>query len=84
MFQSNYGAGVWVKNVRSIAKHPDGSRVSTLAFFDMHPEDDAAGGSLQFVGSWGNVSSLNQPSSGIHVVYLTPPLCNIGIITEEC
>lgn len=41
MFQSNYGAGVWVKDVRSIARHPDGSRVRTLAFFDMHPEDDA-------------------------------------------
>ncbi|PPJ54788.1 hypothetical protein CBER1_04020 [Cercospora berteroae] len=54
MFQSNYGAGVWVKDVRSIAHHPDGSRVNTLAFFDMHPEDDAAGGSLDFVGSWGN------------------------------
>ncbi|KAI5359299.1 putative choice-of-anchor B domain-containing protein [Septoria linicola] len=54
MYQSNYGAGVWVKDVRSIARHPDGSRVRTLAFFDMHPEDDAAGGSNDFVGSWGN------------------------------
>ena len=54
MFQSNYGAGVWVTDVRSIPKHPDGSRVKKLAFFDMHPEDDAAGGSLEFVGSWGN------------------------------
>ncbi|CAK1357207.1 unnamed protein product [Cercospora beticola] len=60
MFQSNYGAGVWVKDVRSIARHPDGSRVSTLAFFDMHPEDDAAGGSLDFVGSWGNVSEASS------------------------
>jgi hypothetical protein len=40
MFQSNYGAGVWVKDVRSISKYPDGSRVKTLAMFDMHPEDD--------------------------------------------
>jgi choice-of-anchor B domain-containing protein len=27
MFQSNYGAGVWVQDVRSISKYPDGSRV---------------------------------------------------------
>ncbi|PVI08196.1 hypothetical protein DM02DRAFT_648258 [Periconia macrospinosa] len=54
MFQSCYGAGVWVKDVSSIAAYPDGSKVSTLAFFDMHPEDDATGGSLGFVGSWGN------------------------------
>jgi choice-of-anchor B domain-containing protein len=54
MFQSNYGAGVWVTDVRSISKHPDGSRVKKLAFFDMHPEDDEDGGSLDFVGSWGN------------------------------
>ncbi|KAF2221426.1 hypothetical protein BDZ85DRAFT_265352 [Elsinoe ampelina] len=54
MFQSNYGAGVWVHDVRSIAKYPDGSRVKALAFFDMHPEDDATGGSTAFVGTWGN------------------------------
>lgn len=54
MFQSNYGAGVWVTDVRSIPKHPDGSKIKKLAFFDMHPEDDAAGGSNEFVGSWGN------------------------------
>jgi choice-of-anchor B domain-containing protein len=54
MFQSNYGAGVWVTDVSSIASFPDGSRVEKLAFFDMHPEDDATGGSLQFVGTWGN------------------------------
>ncbi|SMQ51851.1 unnamed protein product [Zymoseptoria tritici ST99CH_3D7] len=54
MYQSNYGAGVWVTDVRSISKHPDGSRVRKIAFFDMHPEDDAVGGSVEFVGSWGN------------------------------
>ena len=40
MFQSNYGAGVWVTDVRSISKYPDGSRVKHIAFFDVHPEDD--------------------------------------------
>lgn len=54
MFQSNYGAGVWVTDVSSIAEYPDGSKVEKLAFFDMHPEDDEAGGSTEFVGSWGN------------------------------
>lgn len=54
MFQSNYGAGVWVQDVTSIEKHPDGSRVKPVAFFDMHPEDDAVGGTVEFVGTWGN------------------------------
>lgn len=54
MFQSNYGAGVWVQDVSSISRFPDGSRVRPLAFFDVHPEDDATGGSLEFVGTWGN------------------------------
>ncbi|PNS14772.1 hypothetical protein CAC42_2001 [Sphaceloma murrayae] len=54
MFQSNYGAGVWVQDVRSIAKYPDGSRVKPLAFFDMYPENDATNGSVDFVGTWGN------------------------------
>jgi hypothetical protein len=40
MFQSNYGAGVWVTDVRSISKYPDGSRVKHIAFMDVHPEDD--------------------------------------------
>lgn len=55
MLQSNYGAGVWVHGVRSISNYPDGSRVKTLPFFDMHSEDDAAGGSLEFVGIWGKL-----------------------------
>jgi hypothetical protein len=36
------GAGVWVTDVRSIAKYPDGSRVKHIAFFDVHPEDDVS------------------------------------------
>lgn len=54
MFQSNYGAGVWVQDVSSISTFPDGSQVKPLAFFDMYPENDATGGSLDFVGTWGN------------------------------
>jgi choice-of-anchor B domain-containing protein len=42
MFQSNYGAGVWVTDVRSISKYPDGSRVKHIAFMDVHPEDDVS------------------------------------------
>lgn len=54
MFQSNYGAGVWVQDITSIELYPDGSRVVPLAFFDVHPEDDAIGGETTFVGTWGN------------------------------
>merc|ERR1712080_754020 len=51
-YQSNYGAGVWVHDVRSISKDPTGKRVSVEGFFDIYPEDDSVGGIVQFVGTW--------------------------------
>jgi choice-of-anchor B domain-containing protein len=51
-YQSNYGAGIWVHDVRSISKDPTGKGVKTEGFFDIYPEDDAVGGIVQFVGTW--------------------------------
>jgi choice-of-anchor B domain-containing protein len=51
-YQSNYGAGLWVHDIRSVSKDPTGSKVSVEGFFDIYPEDDAAGGIVQFVGTW--------------------------------
>lgn len=43
-YQSNYGNGIWVHDIRSIRRNPTGSDVSVEAFFDIFPDDDAAGG----------------------------------------
>ena len=53
-YQSNYGAGLRVIDVRSIPTNPTGSGVREVAFFDVYPEDDARtnGGIIDFVGSW--------------------------------
>ncbi|KAI4611112.1 hypothetical protein J4E83_008055 [Alternaria metachromatica] len=51
-YQSNYGAGIWVHDVRSISKDPTGKGVKTEGFFDIYPEDDSVGGIVQFVGTW--------------------------------
>ena len=53
-YQSNYGAGLWVHDVSSIADDPTGAGVQPVAFFDIYPEDDAmeGGGIVEFVGTW--------------------------------
>lgn len=52
VYQSNYGAGIWVHDVSSVKEHPDGSKVTVEGFFDIYPEDDAQGGIVKFVGTW--------------------------------
>ncbi|CAK1356717.1 unnamed protein product [Cercospora beticola] len=51
-YQSNYGSGIWVHDTRSISRDPTGNSVTTHAFFDIYPEDDAVGGRVAFVGTW--------------------------------
>jgi choice-of-anchor B domain-containing protein len=53
-YQSNYGSGFRVLDVRSIPKDPSGDSVKEIGFFDVFPEDDKAegGGIVEFVGSW--------------------------------
>ena len=53
-YQSNYGTGFRVLDVRSIPSDPTGKGVKEIAWFDIYPEDDDAegGGVVDFNGSW--------------------------------
>jgi choice-of-anchor B domain-containing protein len=53
-YQSNYGSGFRILDVRSIPQDPTGQGVEEVAFFDVYPEDDALpnGGIIDFVGTW--------------------------------
>lgn len=53
-YQSNYGSGLRVLDVKSIPQDPTGKGVKEVGFFDIYPEDDAEekGGIVEFVGSW--------------------------------
>ncbi|KAL2262646.1 hypothetical protein VTK26DRAFT_571 [Humicola hyalothermophila] len=53
-YQSHYGAGLRILDVRSLPRDPTGARVEEVGFFDIYPEDDGLpnGGSIEFVGSW--------------------------------
>ncbi|KAJ7236095.1 hypothetical protein B0H12DRAFT_1204547 [Mycena haematopus] len=51
-YESNYGSGLRIVDVSSVAKDPTGGAFEEVAFFDVHPEDDAVGGEATFTGSW--------------------------------
>lgn len=53
-YQSNYGAGLRILDVRSLPRDPTGARVEEVGFFDIYPEDDSEpnGGVIDFVGTW--------------------------------
>lgn len=53
-YQSNYGTGFRVLDIRSIPQDPTGKGVKEIGFFDIYPEDDNAqgGGVVDFNGSW--------------------------------
>lgn len=53
-YQSNYGGGLHVLNVTSLDTDPTGASITQAGFFDIYPEDDAAGGVIDFVGTWGH------------------------------
>jgi choice-of-anchor B domain-containing protein len=53
-YQSNYGTGLRVLDISSIAEDPTAASVKEVAFFDIFPEDDDAedGGVIDFEGTW--------------------------------
>ncbi|EIN06800.1 hypothetical protein PUNSTDRAFT_72471 [Punctularia strigosozonata HHB-11173 SS5] len=51
-YESNYGSGLRVIDVSSVAADPTGAGFKEVAFFDVHPEDDDVGGIAEFTGSW--------------------------------
>ncbi|KAL2868940.1 uncharacterized protein BJX67DRAFT_370961 [Aspergillus lucknowensis] len=79
-YQSNYGSGLRVVDISSIAKDPTGGSFKEVGSFDVHPEDDAIGGEVEFVGSWsvypyfasGHIL-LNSIERGIYTLKYTGP-----------
>jgi choice-of-anchor B domain-containing protein len=55
-YQSNYGLGLSILDLRSIPSDPTGKGVKEVAYFDIHPEDDhlPGGGEVEFTGTWSN------------------------------
>ncbi|KAG9251040.1 uncharacterized protein F5Z01DRAFT_330111 [Emericellopsis atlantica] len=51
-YQANYGSGLRVVNVTSLAEDDTGALFEETAFFDVRPEDDAVGGEATFNGAW--------------------------------
>jgi choice-of-anchor B domain-containing protein len=53
-YQSNYGLGLSILDLRSVPSDPTGKGIREVAFFDTHPEDDhlPGGGNVTFTGSW--------------------------------
>jgi len=53
-YQSNYGSGFRLLDVRSLPEDPTGGSVEEIGFFDVYPENDNEpnGGSMEFVGTW--------------------------------
>ncbi|KAL2193256.1 hypothetical protein P885DRAFT_45587 [Corynascus similis CBS 632.67] len=55
-YQSNYGLGLSILDLRSVPSDPSGKSIKEVAYFDTHPEDDhiPGGGNVTFTGSWSN------------------------------
>ncbi|KAK4235075.1 hypothetical protein C8A03DRAFT_46719 [Achaetomium macrosporum] len=53
-YQSNYGLGLSILDLRSVPRDPTGKGIKEVAYFDIHPEDDhlPGGGNVTFVGTW--------------------------------
>jgi choice-of-anchor B domain-containing protein len=79
-YQSNYGSGLRVVDVSSVFEDPTASSFKEVGSFDVHPEDDAVGGEVEFVGSWsvypffasGHIL-LNSIERGIYSLKYTGP-----------
>ncbi|KAK0614712.1 hypothetical protein B0T14DRAFT_593307 [Immersiella caudata] len=55
-YQSNYGLGLNILDLRSVAADPTGAGIKEVGFFDTYPEDDhlPGGGNITFTGTWSN------------------------------
>ncbi|KAF5025519.1 hypothetical protein F66182_2424 [Fusarium sp. NRRL 66182] len=51
-YQANYGSGLRMVNVSSLAQDDTGALLKEVGFFDVHPEDDEVGGEAEFFGAW--------------------------------
>jgi hypothetical protein len=76
-FQSNYQSGLRILDVSSIYRHPDGSKVEEIAYFDVYPPDDVkpgGGDALWDAGTWSHYTFpsgytvINTIDRGVFVV----------------
>lgn len=83
-YQSNYGAGLRVLDVRSVPADPTGAGICEAGFFDIYPEDDIepGGGSVAFLGTWSSYAYfksgyiyINTIERGSFVVKMTSKTC---------
>ncbi|RYO75018.1 hypothetical protein DL766_009037 [Monosporascus sp. MC13-8B] len=51
-YQSNYGSGLRIVDVSSVAADDTAAGFRQVGYFDCRPEDDAVGGEATFDGSW--------------------------------
>ncbi|KAK0711749.1 hypothetical protein B0H67DRAFT_685317 [Lasiosphaeris hirsuta] len=79
-YQSNYGLGLSVIDLRSVPSDPTGKSIKEAGFFDIHPEDDflPGGGNVTFTGTWSNYPFfpsgfivINTMDRGVFVVKRT-------------
>lgn len=78
-YQANYGSGLRIVDVSSVAEDPTGGNFKQVGFFDCNPEDDAVGGEVEFVGAWsvypyfasGNIL-LNSIERGVYALKYNP------------
>ncbi|PSN60722.1 hypothetical protein BS50DRAFT_535171 [Corynespora cassiicola Philippines] len=69
-YQSNYGAGLTVWDIRSVTKDPSGSSICEAGFFDIYPEDDEleGGGTVAFLGSWSSYPYFKSGFIFVHTI----------------
>lgn len=51
-YEANYGSGLRVVDMNSVTKDSSGGSFKEIAYFDVRPEDDKAGGKASFNGAW--------------------------------
>lgn len=69
-YQSNYGVGLTVLDIRSITEDPSGDSICEAGFFDIYPEDDEleGGGTVAFLGSWSSYANFKSGFIFVHTI----------------
>ncbi|OAL52974.1 hypothetical protein IQ07DRAFT_347315 [Pyrenochaeta sp. DS3sAY3a] len=69
-YQSNYGVGLTVLDIRSITEDPTGGSICEAGFFDIYPEDDEeeGGGVVAFLGSWSSYANFKSGFIFVHTI----------------
>ncbi|KAL8342040.1 hypothetical protein RB601_005205 [Gaeumannomyces tritici] len=70
LYQSNYGNGLNVLDVRSVTSDPSGAGICEAGFFDVYPEDDEkeGGGTVAFLGSWSSYAYFKSGFIFVHTI----------------